>query len=324
MLKFIRTALLGASCALAATAALAQAYPTKPIKMVVAYGPGSGADIVGRILAERLTQQLGQTVVVENLAGAGGALGTNLVAKAAPDGYTILMAPTTLTVSPALQATPSYDPVKNFTGVTRVAIQPMAIVTSADSPFKSMKDMMAFAKANPGKLSYGTSGKGSPSHLEMELIKAMRGLDIQDVPYKSFGTAITDTISGQVSYYFPTFPAALPHIKGGKVRALAVGSPERAPQAPDIPTIAEELGVPGYEVSVWYGVVAPAGTPAEIVSRLNTEIAKALEVPAVRERIVNTGAVVSYAPTDKFNEQIRAETTKWTKLVKELKLEATQ
>ncbi|MBK8324661.1 MAG: hypothetical protein IPL06_18705 [Betaproteobacteria bacterium] len=159
MLKFIRTALLGASCALAATAALAQAYPTKPIKMVVAYGPGSGADIVGRILAERLTQQLGQTVVVENLAGAGGALGTNLVAKAAPDGYTILMAPTTLTVSPALQATPSYDPVKNFTGVTRVAIQPMAIVTSADSPFKSMKDMMAFAKANPGKLSYGTSGK---------------------------------------------------------------------------------------------------------------------------------------------------------------------
>ena len=323
MMNRIRTA-FAAACVLAATAAGAQGYPTKPIKMVVAYGPGSGADIVGRILAERLTQQMGQTIVVENIAGAGGAIGTNMVAKAAPDGYTILMAPTTITVSPALQATPSYDPVRNFTGVTRVAIQPMTIVTAANSPFNNMREMMAYAKANPGKLSYGTSGKGSPSHLEMELIKSMRGLDIQDVPYKSFGSAISDTISGQVSYYFPTFPAALPHIKGGKVKALAVGSPERAPQAPEIPTIAEELGVPGYEVSVWYGIVAPAGTPAEIVNRLNAEIAKALEVPAVRERIVNTGAVVSYAPPEKFNEQIRAETAKWTKLVKDLKLEATQ
>lgn len=315
---------IAAACVLAATVAGAQGYPTKPIKMVVAYGPGSGADIVGRILAERLTQQMGQTIVVENIAGAGGAIGTNMVAKAAPDGYTILMAPTTITVSPALQATPSYDPVRNFTGVTRVAIQPMTIVTAANSPFNNMREMMAYAKANPGKLSYGTSGKGSPSHLEMELIKSMRGLDIQDVPYKSFGSAISDTISGQVSYYFPTFPAALPHIKGGKVKALAVGSTERAPQAPEIPTIAEELGVPGYEVSVWYGIVAPAGTPAEIVNRLNAEIAKALEVPAVRERILNTGAVVSYAPPDKFNEQIRNETAKWTKLVKDLKLEATQ
>ncbi|MBK8324662.1 MAG: hypothetical protein IPL06_18710 [Betaproteobacteria bacterium] len=161
-------------------------------------------------------------------------------------------------------------------------------------------------------------GQGSPSHLEMELIRGNAGSRDPGRPYKEFQYRHhPDTIAVRVSCCFLTFPAALPHIKGGKVRALAVGSPERAPQAPDIPTIAEELGVPGYEVSVWYGVVAPAGTPAEIVSRLNTEIAKALEVPAVRERIVNTGAVVSYAPTDKFNEQIRAETTKWTKLVKE-------
>ena len=226
MIKTVRGAVAIAACALMSTGSLAQSYPVKSIRMIVAYGPGSGADIVGRILAERLTQQLGQAIVGENMAGAGGSIGTNMAAKAAPDGYTILMAPTTLTVSPALQATPSYDPVKDFTAVTRVAIQPMTIVTAANSPFNNMKEMMAFAKANPGKLSYGTSGKGSPSHLEMELIKSMRGLDIQDVPYKSFGSAITDTINGQVSYYFPTFPAALPHIKGGKVKALAVGSPD--------------------------------------------------------------------------------------------------
>lgn len=304
--------------------ALAQGYPAKPIKMIVAYGPGSGADIVGRILADQLSQQMKVSVVVENRDGAGGAIGTTMAAKSPADGYTLLMAPTTLTVSPALQATASYDPVKDFTPVTRVAIQPMTIVTSLEAPYRNFKELMAYAKANPGKLSYGTSGKGSPSHLEMEMIKRMRGLEIPDVPYKSFGNAITDTINGQVSFYFPTFPAALPHIKGGKVRALAVGSPERAPQAPEIPTIAEELGVPGYEVSVWYGVVAPAGVPPDVVARLHGEIVTALQVPSVRERIAATGAVISVAAPDQFAAQIRSETTKWTKLVHELGLKATQ
>jgi tripartite-type tricarboxylate transporter receptor subunit TctC len=324
MLKSVRAVFAAAACALVPLVAGAQAYPSKPIKMIVAYGPGSGADIVARILAERLTQQLGQTVVVENRDGAGGSIGTNIVAKSPADGYTILMAPTTLTVSPALQATPSYDAVNDFTPVTRVAIQPMTIVTSLDSPFNSFKDVMAYAKANPGKLSYGTSGKGAPSHLEMEMINQLKGLKMQDVPYKSFGNAITDAISGQVSFYFPTFPAALPHIKGGKVKALVVGSPERAPQAPNIPTFAEELGIPGYEVSVWYGVVAPAGTPKDVVNRLHTEIARALEDPALRQRIVDTGALVSMAPPDKFAAQIRSETAKWSKMVKDLDLKATQ
>ena len=324
MLNSIRSALALATLALAPFAAQAQAYPSKPIRMIVAYGPGSGADIVGRILAERLTQTLGQSVVIENRDGAGGSIGTNIAAKSPPDGYTILMAPTTLTVSPALQAAPSYDPVKDFTAVTRVAIQPMTIVTSLDSPFNNFKDVIAYAKANPGKISYGTSGKGAPSHLEMEMINQLKGLKMQDVPYKNFGSAITDAISGRVSFYFPTFPAALPHIKGGKVKALVVGSPERAPQAPNIPTFAEELEIPGYEVSVWYGVVAPAGTPKEIVNRLHAEIAKALEDPGVRQRILDTGAMVSMAPPDKFAAQIHSETAKWSKMVKELDLKATQ
>lgn len=326
MFKNVRAALAlaAASVLLLPLHVTAQAYPTKPIKMIVAYGPGSGADIVGRILAERLTQQMGVSVVVENRDGAGGSIGTTMASKAPADGYTILMAPTTLTVSPALQANPTYDPIKDFTPVTRVAIQPMTIVTSLDAPYKTFKELIAYAKANPGKLSYGTSGKGSPSHLEMEMIKQLKGLEMQDVPYKSFGSAISDTISGQVSFYFPTFPAALPHIKGGKVRALAVGSPQRTPQAPEIPTIAEELGIPGYEVSVWYGVVVPAGVPQDIVDRLNSEITKALEVPAVRERIASTGAIVSVAPPDKFGAQVRSETAKWTKMVKALDLKATQ
>ncbi len=302
----------------------AQQYPSKPIKMIVAYGPGSGADIVGRILAEQLSKQMGQAVVVENRDGAGGSIGTTLAAKSPNDGYTILMAPTTLTVSPALQATPAYDPVKDFTPVTRVAIQPMTIVTSLDAPYNNLKELMAYAKANPGKLSYGTSGKGSPSHLEMEMINSLQGTKMQDVPYKSFGSAISDTISGQVSFYFPTFPAALPHIKGGKVKALAVGSPQRAPQAPEIPTIAEELGKPGYEVSVWYGVVAPAGVSPEIVARLHSEIVKALELPAVRDKIANTGAIVSMAPPAQFAAQVRDETEKWGKMVRSLDLKATQ
>ncbi len=310
--------------ALVPLAAWGQAYPTKPIKMVVAYGPGSGADIVARILSEQLSKQMKVGVVVENRDGAGGAIGTTLVARSANDGYTLLMAPTTLTVSPALQSAPSYDPVRDFTPITRVAIQPMAIVTSLDAPYNNFKELIAYAKANPGKLSYGTSGKGSPSHLEMEMIKRLRALDIPDVPYKSFGTANTVTINGQVSFYFPTFPAALPHIKGGKVKPLAVGSTERAPQAPDIPTIAEALGMPGYEVSVWYGVVAPAGVPAEIVARLNQEITAALQVPEVRQRISDTGALISVAPPEQFATQVKAESEKWGKLVRELKLTATQ
>ena len=306
------------------TVASADAYPSKSIKMIVAYGPGSGADIVGRILADQLSKQMNVSVVVENRDGAGGSIGTTLASKAPADGYTILMAPTTLTVSPALQANPTYDPVKDFTPVTRVAIQPMTIVTSLNAPYNNLRELIAYAQANPGRISYGTSGKGSPSHLEMEMIRSMLGLQMQDVPYKSFGNAISDTISGQVSFYFPTFPAALPHIKGGKVKALAVGSPERAPQAPEIPTIAEELGKPGYEVSVWYGVVVPAGTPEPIVTRLHTEIARALDVPAVREKIAATGAIVSIAPPEKFSQQVKSETVKWTKMVKDLKLTAVQ
>lgn len=305
---------------LSALPAEAQPYPSRPIRLIAAYGPGSGADIVARILADKLSEQMKVSVVVENRDGAGGAIGTAMAAKAAPDGYTLLMAPTTLTVSPSMMKEPTYDPVNDFSAVTKVAVQPMAAVTRPDAPYKDFKELIAYAKANPGKVMYGTSGKGSPSHLEVELLRQRYGIDIQDVPYKSFGQAITDTMNGLVSFYFPTLPAALTHINSGKVRSLAVGSPQRSPQAPQLPTIAEELGLPGYEISVWYGIVAPAGTAKDIVAKLDSEISTALKSPEVRERIEKTGAIISPMGPDKFGEMIRAETSKWDKLVQELGL----
>ncbi len=304
----------------ATEAVQAQTYPTRPIRLIVAYGPGSGADIVARFLADKLSEQMKTSVVVENRDGAGGAIGTAAAAKAAPDGYTLLMAPTTLTVSPSLMANPTYDPVKDFAAVTRVAVQPMVAVTRPDAPYKNFKELIDYAKANPGKVMYGTSGKGAPSHLEVELLRQRYGIEVQDVPYKSFGQAITDTMNGLVGFYFPTLPAALPHITSGKVRSLAVGSVERSPQAPQLPTIAEELGLPGYEVSVWYGIVVPAGVPQDIVAKLDSEISTALKSPELRQKIEKTGAIISPAGPDAFGKQIRSETAKWGKLVQDLGL----
>jgi tripartite-type tricarboxylate transporter receptor subunit TctC len=316
-------ALLLLACGAVPSPAAADAYPSKPIRMIVAYGPGSGADIVARILAQKLGEQMNVSVYIENRDGGGGVIGTTVAAKSPPDGYTILLAPTTLTVSPSMQGTPPYDPVKDFTAVTKVAVLPMAVVTAQNAPYKTLPELIAYAKANPGKLMYATSGKGSPSHLEMELLKQRYALDISDVPYKSFGQAITDTMNGQVSFYFPTFPSALSHIKDGRVRGLATGAPNRSEQAPELPTVAEALGLAGYEVSVWYGVVAPSGTAPEIVAKLNDQIQTALKSPEVQDRIMKTGAQVSVASSDKFAEMIRAETGKWTALVKELGLKAT-
>ncbi len=300
--------------------ATAQGYPNRPVKMIVAYGPGSGADIMARILADRLGERLKTSVVVENREGAGGAIGTVSAAKAPADGYTILLAPTTLTVSAHMQASPQYDALRDFAPIMRVAILPMAIVASQSAPYKTLKELVDYAKANPGKLNYATSGKGSPSHLEMELIRKRYGLDIRDVPYKNVGQAMTDAISGQVSFYFPTFPSALPHITSGRVKGLGMGAAKRSEQAPSLPTIAEEMALPDYEASVWYGLVAPAGTPPEIISRIAGETAKVLEMPEVRQQIARTGAEVSAMDTPKFAAFVRSENAKWGGLVNELGL----
>ncbi len=305
------------------TASVAQSYPSKSIRMTVAYGPGSGADIIARIVADKLAQQMKVSFVIDNLSGAGGATGATAVARAPADGYTILLAPTTLTVSPNMISPKPYDAVEDFVAVTKVAVIPLSMVTGVSAPFKTFHGMIDYAKANPGKIAYATSGKGAGTHLEMELIRERFSIDIRDVPYKTIAQAMTDTISGQVAMYFPAFPSALPQIKSGYLRALAIGSVQRSKKAPEIPTLAELMGAPGYEASVWYGVVAPKGTPEHIVARLDSEIQKALASPDVREKIEAGGSEVSVLGREKFSVFIRSEAEKWGRLVKQLNLKST-
>jgi tripartite-type tricarboxylate transporter receptor subunit TctC len=304
------------------TASMAQSYPSKPIRMTVGYGPGSGADILARIIAEKLAQQMKVPVIVDNISGAGGAVAATLVSKAPGDGYTILLVAAALTVSPSLISPKPYDAVKDFVAVTKVAVLPLTIVTSVNAPFKTFSELIDYAKANPGKITYATSGKGTASHLEMELIRLRYSLELVDAPYKNLGQAMIDTIGGQISLYFPAFPVALPHIRSGMVRALAIGSAQRSEKAPDIPTLAELMGVPGYEASVWYGIVAPKGTPEDIVARLDREIQSALASPDARARIEKTGSELSVAGREHFGPFIRSEVDKWAKLVKQFDLKA--
>ena len=320
MKSVIRTLQLLVACTLFVSVqnTQAQAYPSNPIRIVVPFGPGSGADIIGRILADTLSEQMSARVFVENRDGAGGSIGSTQVASAAPDGYTLVLIPSSFTVS--LLPTPPYDAVKDFAAISKVAALPLVVVSGADAPYKNLTELIAYARANPGKLSYATSGKGASSHLEFELIKHRYKLDIPDVPYKSFGQAITDTISGQVSFYFAALPATLPHIKSGRVRGIAMGGLQRSDQAPEVPTIAESLNLPGYEASVWYGVLAPAATPRAIIAALDAQIATALKTPEVQQRLTKGGVLPAYAPADKFSALVAEETAKWRKLIDTLGL----
>jgi tripartite-type tricarboxylate transporter receptor subunit TctC len=320
MKTFLKTALLLAAALPAA--ALSQAFPSKPIKIIVPFGAGTGTDIIARVVGERLGETFGVPVVAENREGAGGIVGASATAKSAADGYTIMMAANPFVVAPLLQATRPYDSIRDFAPIAKIGVLPMALVTAATAPYGNLKELVDYAKANPGKLNYANSGRGSPSHLEMELIKQSLGLQIQDVPYKSTAQAMTDTLGGQVALYFPTMPPALAQLRAGKLRILGVGSPKRLAYAPEVPTLAEELARPGYEANVWYGFVAPAGTPREAVAKLSDAIAKAMENPAARERVEKIGTEIDVAGPDAFGALLKRENEKWSALVKSLGLAA--
>lgn len=308
---------LAVALMLLAASASAQTYPTKPIRIVVPFPPGGATDILARDVAQRLTEAWGQSVIVDNRPGAGGNIGSELVAKSSPDGYTLEMGTVgTHAINASLYAKMPYDHVKDFTPVILVAGVPNVLVVTPSLPVNSVAELIAYAKANPGKLNFASSGNGTSIHLSGELFKVMAGVQMTHIPYKGSAPALQDLITGQVQLMFDNLPPSLPQIKAGKLRALAVTSAARAPALPDVPTLAES-GLPGFEASSWFGILAPAGTPAPIVAKLNAEVAAWLATPEAKEKLQKQGANAAGGSPDDFAKHIAAETTKWAKVVKE-------
>src|SRR5262245_23385898 len=298
-------------------AAHAQIYPSKPIRMIIAYPPGGGTDIVGRVVAQKLGEALGQSVVVEHRGGASGDIGTELAARAAPDGYTILMrnvAPNAIHVS--LFKHLPFDPVADFAPISRVASTPNVLVVHPSIPARTVNEVVVLAKAKPGTLNFASAGVGSSSHLAGELFRVLAGADIVHVPYKGAGPAMVDVLSGQVQLYFATLPAAMPHVKSGKLAPVAVTSARRSQALPDTPTIAES-GVSGYEASTWYGLLAPAHAPASAIARLHDEVVRMLGDAAFREKLAAQGFEPVGDSPEEFAAHIKSEIAKWGRVIRE-------
>jgi tripartite-type tricarboxylate transporter receptor subunit TctC len=316
MIATLKRWALAVLLAAVATGACAQGYPTKPIRIVVPFPAGGATDLLARAAAQKLTDAWGQPVVVDNRPGAGGNIGSELVAKAAPDGYTLEMGTVgTHAINASLYAKMPYDHVKDFAPVILVASVPNVLVVNPAVPVNSVQELIAYAKANPGKLNFASSGSGTSIHLSGELFKVMAGVQMAHIPYKGSAPALQDLIGGQVQLMFDNLPPSLPQIKGGKLRALAVTSAVRAPALPDVPTVAE-AGLPGFEASSWFGILAPAGTPPDIIAKLNAEIAKWLASPEAKEKMLALGANAAGGSPEDFAKHIATETVKWQKVVK--------
>lgn len=316
-LHILSSCIITALFAIPAIATFAQAYPAKPVRMVVPFPAGGATDIVGRLVAQKLSEAWGQQVIVDNRGGAGGTIGSDVVAKSAPDGYTILVATSsTHAIAPSLYSKLAYDPVRDFTPVTLLASATILLAVHPSVPAKTVKELIALAKGQPKALSFASSGNGGISHLIGEQFKSMAGIQMLHVPYKGDTPALVDLASGQVSLMFGTAVSFLPYVKAGRLKALAVTNPKRSPIVPDIPTVAES-GLPGFEALQWFGIFAPAGTPKDIVARLHGEIVKILRVPDVRERLSSLGADVVGNTPEQFAAFQRADAAKWTKVVKE-------
>ena len=290
-------------------------YPNRPLRWIVPYGPGGGADTVARIVGQKLAESWAQQVVIDNRPGAAGIVGADVAAKAKPDGYTILMAATPHAVNVSLYHQLPFDLTRDFAAVTLVASFPNILVTHPSVPVTSIKELVALAKSRPGQLNFASNGNGTSPHLAMELFKTMAGISMMHVPYKSSSQALTDLLGGQVSLMFPNLPSALPHVKAGKLKALAVTGIRRSPAAPAIPTMAEG-GVPGYTADTWNGVLVPAATPRGVVEKLNSEAVKLLNLPDLKERLLTLGAETTGSTPEEFSAYIKAEITKWAQVIK--------
>ena len=316
-------ALLAIALAAAApdTATAQNSYPTRPIRIIVPSAPGGGTDYTARTIAHKLTDAVGQTVVVENRPGAAGNIGAEIAAKASPDGYTLVMPITSFAMNPHLYRQLPFDTVNDFAPITLAALAPLYLVVSPSVPAKNVSELIALAKAKPGQLNYANSGNGTSAHLAGELFKKMAAVDLVSVPYKGGGPAVIDLVAGRVQIYFSTIPAALAQVQAGKLRGLAVTSARRVNLMPEVPTVAES-GLPGYEIVGWFGLFAPAGTPRPAIARLNKEINDILRTPDAQKRFANEGLVPGGGTPEELGKFLRAEIVKWGALIRQIGLQA--
>jgi len=297
----------------------AQSYPEKPIRFILPQNPGGVHDLLGRIIAKKLSEELGQAVICENRAGSGGNIGTEVAAKARPDGYTIVLVSAALSYSPSLYKKLNYDPIRDFAPISLVADVPVALLIQPSRPFKTLKELVAYAKANPGKLNFGSGGVGSANHLHVELFKSLTKINIVNVSYKGAGPALTGLMGGEIDLMMTAFPSALPHIQAGKLKALAVMSHERLQSLPDVPT-AQEAGINNFYVSTWYGILAPAGTPSDIVNRLSVAWSKVVKMPDTLAMLQKNGLEPLSSTPDQFSEYLKTEVARWSIIIKDVNI----
>jgi len=316
LMRDVSRAALLLTALLAAGHCAAQDYPSRPVRMVVPFAPGGSTDVLARIVGQKLTERSGQPVIIENRAGAGGNIGAEQVTRSAPDGYTLLLGGVPHAISASLYSKLPYDLARDLAAVAEIASFPSAIVLHPSLPANSVKELIALARARPGRLSFGSAGSGSPNHLSLELFKTMAGVKMVHVPYKGSGQLVGDLLAGQVQLASMGLPVAVPHVHSGKLRAIAVTGAARSSLLPEVPTVSE-AALPGFEVTSWYGVFAPAGLPADIVAKLNSEIGSAVTAAEVKERLAALGAEPSVKSPDQFGRYVRQEITKWAKVVKD-------
>jgi len=297
-----------------------ESYPSKPVRFILPFPPGGPTDILGRLISERLSAQLGQPVVTENRGGAGGNVGAEAAAKSAPDGYTIVLVAPSLAISPTLYTKLNYDPVRDLAPISLVATVPNVVVTQTAHP-ATLREFIAAAKAKPGVMNFGSGGSGTSNHLAGELFNILAGTKLTHVPYKGVNLAMQDVMAGRIDLVVIGVPAAAPHVKAGKLRALAVIAPQRLPALPEVPTVTE-AGLPGFEVTTWYGILAPAGTPRPIIARLNAELVKAMHSPEMKERLAGIGTDAVTTTPEEFAAYIQAEIAKWGDVIRKANLRA--
>ena len=316
LLRGTAAMLIAAVCQVGA----ADTFPSKPVRLIVPFPPGGGTDILARPIAQKLSERWGQPVIVENRGGAGGNIGTRAAAEADPDGYTIILGVLgTHAVNQSLYANAGFDSTKDFAAITMVANTPNIVVVHPSVPVKTIEELVAYAKANPGKLNYATPGNGTPSHLATEIFKSMTGANLTHIPYKGSGPALTDMLGGQTQVWIANAPVVLPHIKSGKLRALATTSEKRPATAADVPTLAESVA-PGYEADTWYGMFAPAKTPQPVLDKLHDDIVAVITSPEIREAFAAQGAEVVGNSSAEFTRKLHADVAKWKKVIADIKL----